>query len=167
MAVAETEMLGRGSALAQLFALLYDIAFTFCSSLVRSLLLASRLLFQRTRNARISEGGAERIGEVEFYEGKVWHERRKPVVHRFEYNVRYAFVNLDKPASWFDASQHMTAYEARSIAATAGPVYFSCLALLLLITFDSSSSTRRSLENVVHHIFHQSDYIADRNAIFN
>jgi hypothetical protein len=117
-------MLGRGSPLAQLFALLCDIASTFCSALVRSLVLAIRLLFQRTSNARLSGGGGVRAGEFEFYEGKVWHERRKPVVHRFEYNVRYALVNLDKPPSWFDASHHMTACEARSIAATSGPVYF-------------------------------------------
>ncbi|KAG0565517.1 hypothetical protein M758_8G191400 [Ceratodon purpureus] len=123
MAVAEMEMLGRGSALAQLFALLCDIASTFCSSLVRSLFLAIRLLFQWTMNVRLGEGGARRAGEVEFYEGKVWHERRKPVVHRFEYNVRYALVNLDMAPSWFDASHHMRACEARAIAATSGPVH--------------------------------------------
>lgn len=117
MVAAETELQGRGSAVAQLFALLCDITSTFCSSLVRSLVLAIRLLSQRTTNARSSEAG-----EAEFYEGKVWHERRRPVVHRFEYDVRYALVDLDTPPSWFVASHHMTASEARSIATTAGPV---------------------------------------------
>jgi hypothetical protein len=118
MAVEETELLGRGSAAAQLFALLCDIASTFCSSLVRSLSLAIRLISQRTTHAHAG---------VEFYEGKVWHERRRPVVHRFEYDVRYAVVDLDTPPPWFAASHHMSASEARSIAATAGPVEFSRL----------------------------------------
>ena len=116
MAAAETELLGRGSAAAQLFALPCDIASTFCSSLVRSLSLAIRLISQRTTHARASKGG------VEIYEGKVWHERRRPVVHRFEYDVRYAVVDLDTPPPWFAASHHVSASEARSIAATAGPV---------------------------------------------
>jgi len=120
MAVAEMEVLGRGTALAQLFALLCDIASTFCSSLIQSLCLAFRLLFRRG-------GGAQEAAGVAFYEGKVWHERRKPVVHGFEYRVRYALVNLDRAPSWFAASHHMTASEARSIAATCGPVYFSRL----------------------------------------
>lgn len=132
MAVAEMEMLGRGSALAQLFALLRDIASTFCSSLIGSLFLASRLLSQRATNARPRAEGA---GEAAFYEGKVWHERRQPVVHRFEYDVRYALMNLDSAPSWFAASHHMTASEARSIAATSGPVYFSRLTLILHFCF--------------------------------
>ncbi|KAG0557217.1 hypothetical protein KC19_11G111100 [Ceratodon purpureus] len=122
MAMAETELLGRGSAASQMFALLCDITSTFCCSLVRSLFLTVRVLFRRTTNACPSEGGDGRPGGVEFYEGKVWHERRRPVVHRFEYDVRYALVELDTPPSWFAASHHMTASEARSIAATAGPV---------------------------------------------
>lgn len=117
MAMAEeVDMLGRGSALAQLVALLCDIASTFWSSLIQSLFLAFRLL--TTQNARPADAA-----EVAFYEGKVWHERRKPVLHQFEYNVRYALVNLDRPPSWFAASHHMTAREARSIAATSGPVH--------------------------------------------
>ena len=114
--------IGRGSAVAQLFALLCDITSTFCSPLVRSLLLAIRLLSQRATNERASDGRGDRAGEVEFYAGKVWHERRRPVLHRFEYDVRCALVHLDSPPSWFAASHHMTASDAHSIAATARPV---------------------------------------------
>ena len=31
----------------------------------------------------------------EFYEGRVFHVRRKPLEHRFEYAVRYCLVDLD------------------------------------------------------------------------
>ncbi|XP_024356412.1 uncharacterized protein [Physcomitrium patens] len=129
MAPAEVEMLGRGSALAQLIALLCDIASTFCSTVARSLLLAFRILSQGTTESRGSEGGFKGAGGVEFYEGKVWHERRKPVVHRFEYNVRYAFIDLDAPPRWFVASHHMSASEARSIAGTSGPVWLLTMPL--------------------------------------
>lgn len=136
MAMAEeVEMQGRGSALAQLLALLCDIASTFWSSLIQSLFLAFRLL--TTQNAHPADAA-----EVAFYEGKVWHERRKPVLHRFEYNVRYALVNLDRPPSWFAASHHMTACEARSIAATSGPVYalFVPCSISLYRLFSTSDS---------------------------
>eukprot|EP00249_Psilotum_nudum_P006938 c20171_g1_i1 orf=206-1270(+) len=61
-----------------------------------------------------------------FYEGKVWHERQQPILHKFEYSVRYAFVNLDFPPAWFTSASavyHMNAEEARIISGTTGPVY--------------------------------------------
>lgn len=132
MAIAGEEMEvvsdnGRGSALAQMGALMLDLASTMCVTLFRSLLLAVRLLLPsscaKPSFARAAaEEGEERTREVVFYEGKVWHQRRKPVVHEFEYNVRYALVNLDGPPSWFIATHHMTSSQARSIAATTGPV---------------------------------------------
>lgn len=141
MAMAEeVEMPGRGSALAQLVALLCDIASAFWSALSQSLFLAFRLL--TTQNARPADAA-----EVAFYEGKVWHERRKPVLHRFEYNVRYALVNLDRPPSWYAASHHMTASEARSIAATSGPVY--ALSFPCLIKFHSLFSTSASSSQTI------------------
>ena len=116
---------GRGSALAQMGALMLDLTSTICVTLLRSLLLAVRLLLPSSCTKKSSAKAAaeeERTGEVVFYEGKVWHQRRKPVVHEFEYNVRYALVNLDRPPSWFTATHHMQSSQARSIAATTGPV---------------------------------------------
>ena len=122
---------GRGSALAQMGALMLDLASTICVTLLRSLLLAVRLLLPSscTKTSSATAAAAEEeeedrtgTGEVVFYEGKVWHQRRKPVVHEFEYNVRYALVNLDGPPSWFTATHHMQSSQARSIAGTTGPV---------------------------------------------
>lgn len=117
---------GRGSALAQMGALMLDLTSTICVTLLRSLLLAVRLLLPssctKTSTARAAAEEEDRTGEVVFYEGKVWHQRRKPVVHEFEYNVRYALVNLDGPPSWFTATHHMQSSQARSIAGTTGPV---------------------------------------------
>lgn len=109
--------IGRGSALAQLCSLVLNLLFVLSISLLRSIYLGFRLL------CTSSEGkGMDEAGGAVMYEGKVWHERRKPMVHTFEYDVRYALLNLDVAPVWFTASHHMTACEARSIAATTGPV---------------------------------------------
>eukprot|EP01018_Ginkgo_biloba_P030873 Gb_15318 [translate_table: standard] len=101
-------------------------------SLVLSLHLFKRILFNSKQpTCSKPEGdnivvGKEDEGGLMLYEGKVWHERRRPVVHSFEYNVRYALINLDHPPPWLlpvIRKHHMDADQVRSIAGTAGPVY--------------------------------------------
>lgn len=84
-------------------------------------LLCKKLLFSKTTTNCAKEGSG-----LVVYEGKVWHERRKPVVHSFEYNVRYALINLDDPPPWFLPvinNHHMDSQQVRSITGTSGPVY--------------------------------------------
>nr|POE50001.1 hypothetical protein CFP56_33343 [Quercus suber] len=47
----------------------------------------------------------------------VWHERRRPVRHSFQYPVRYALYNLDHAPP-----DHLSADQARQIASTNGQV---------------------------------------------
>lgn len=63
-------------------------------------------------------------GQCTFYEGVVEHVRRRPVHHAFRYPVRMAVVSLDDPPQWFrhEASDHMTAADARQMAGTTGSV---------------------------------------------
>nr|POE50002.1 hypothetical protein CFP56_33344 [Quercus suber] len=49
--------------------------------------------------------------------GTVWHERRRPVRHSFQYPVRYALYNLDHAPP-----DHLSADQARQIASTNGQV---------------------------------------------
>eukprot|EP01025_Chloroclados_australasicus_P002819 TRINITY_DN10644_c0_g1_i1.p1 TRINITY_DN10644_c0_g1~~TRINITY_DN10644_c0_g1_i1.p1 ORF type:complete len:286 (+),score=16.48 TRINITY_DN10644_c0_g1_i1:70-927(+) len=62
--------------------------------------------------------------KVQFYEGVVFHSRRKPVENRFEYEVRMAVINLDDPPTWFknQSKDHFSADEARQMTGTAGNV---------------------------------------------
>ncbi|BDA45180.1 hypothetical protein COCOBI_06-6630 [Coccomyxa sp. Obi] len=75
-----------------------------------------------------------------FYEGTVYHVRRKPVHNAFRYPVRIAVVDLDKPPSWWheQAADHMTADEARAFAGTDG-------AVLLLTTPVSAGYTQNPI----------------------
>lgn len=61
----------------------------------------------------------------DIYEGIVGHQRTYPVKHSFQYRVRCALVDLDRPPPWFERSsgrRHMAAAEARQLAGTAGAV---------------------------------------------
>lgn len=55
---------------------------------------------------------------VRVYEGRVRHVRRRPVLHEFEYPVRYALIDLDRAPNCSDLS----ADAARKVAGTNGPV---------------------------------------------
>ncbi|GLJ53743.1 hypothetical protein SUGI_1146840 [Cryptomeria japonica] len=73
-----------------------------------------------------SSGNEKDEDSLILYEGKVWHERRQPVVHRFDYTVRYALINLNNPPPWIlpiISSNHMNASQVQAIAGTNGPVY--------------------------------------------
>ncbi|KAK3250824.1 hypothetical protein CYMTET_39820 [Cymbomonas tetramitiformis] len=53
-----------------------------------------------------------------FYDGQVTHSRTAPARHKFRYNVRYAFLNLDEPPLWFHQVQkeYLSSKEARELA---------------------------------------------------
>ncbi|KAI4334898.1 hypothetical protein L6164_013603 [Bauhinia variegata] len=65
--------------------------------------------------------GADNMG----YDGfnsywAVWHERRRPVHHSFQYQVRYALFDLDRATH--APPDHYSADEARQITDPTGPV---------------------------------------------
>lgn len=102
----------------ELLYLFRSILSTTFTSLVLSLLLPFRHLFRRVSTA----SSAEDVGNSIFlYQGTVWHERRLPVHHSFRYNVRYAFIDLDR-ARRHVPSDHLSGEEARRAAETNGTV---------------------------------------------
>ncbi|XP_022886167.1 uncharacterized protein LOC111402234 [Olea europaea var. sylvestris] len=103
----------------ELLYLFRSILSTTFTSLVLSLLLPFRHLFRRVSTA----SSAEDVGNSIFlYQGTVWHERRLPVHHSFRYNVRYAFIDLDR-ARRHVPSDHLSGEEARRAAETNGTVF--------------------------------------------
>jgi uncharacterized protein DUF1365 len=101
----------------ELVYLLGSIISNTATSILLSLLLLLRVLFHRLFTSLSSDNG----DGITLYEGVVWHERRRPVHHSFEYKVRYALIDLDRSPQ-FPSSNHLSAHQARTIAATSGPV---------------------------------------------
>ncbi|XP_077243745.1 DUF1365 family protein [Tasmannia lanceolata] len=104
--------------------LLCSIASTCVTTSLLSLLLPFQTLasFLSRFFSSSNEGRGE---EISYYQGHVRHVRRRPVHHAFDYDVRYALVDLDRnsaslPASFFRC--HVSAQEARHITGTTGPV---------------------------------------------
>lgn len=102
--------------------LLCSILSTFFTSLALSLLLPFRTLLGHRCPSRASSSSSS-SDAVSFYEGTVWHDRRRPVRHTFTYPVRYALFDLDHAPH--APSDHLSAAEARRVAETNGPVYTS------------------------------------------
>jgi DUF1365 family protein len=128
--------MGGGGAMAMAASLLMFQWSTFWGAVFRSIVLAGGLLIspkKRQEGGGIENGDKERpeagLEDFAVYEGVVWHERKQPIYHQFEYKVRYAFINLDKSPSWFASSahHHMTADQVRSLVDTSGPVYILCM----------------------------------------
>ncbi|KAL3679651.1 hypothetical protein R1sor_022607 [Riccia sorocarpa] len=117
------------SAWSMIASLLWCQLTTFCRAVFLSFSAGMRSFGKRNLKVKIDTEENER-GEFTLYEGMVWHKRRHPVRHHFEYKVRFALVNLDKIPSWFensDSSHHMSADEARAFVGTSGPVYLLCI----------------------------------------
>ncbi|XP_062160493.1 uncharacterized protein LOC133867744 isoform X1 [Alnus glutinosa] len=103
--------------------LLCSIVSTTLTSLALSLLLLFRTLLPRKISSRAvpsTSSSATSTEAVSLYEGTVWHERRRPVHHSFRYSVRYALFDLD--CSPHAPPDHLSANQARQIAATTGPI---------------------------------------------
>nr|GMD05355.1 TBC1 domain family member 14 like [Ipomoea batatas] len=58
---------------------------------------------------------------VSLYQGTVWHERRRPLHHYFQYSVRYALIDLDH--AHHAPPDRLSASQARSFCGTNGPVF--------------------------------------------
>lgn len=99
------------------FYLLGSILSNFLTSLTLSLFLLLRTLLPRNWSSRTATNSEA----VSLYEGTVWHERRRPVHHSFQYSVRYALFNLDH-APHHAPPDHLSANQARQIASTTGHV---------------------------------------------
>ncbi|KAI3428977.1 uncharacterized protein J3R85_008787 [Psidium guajava] len=104
-----------------------SIVSTCFTSLALSLLLPVHALLKWLCGSRAAaaaaglswvEGGCE---PAALYEGTVWHERRRPVRHSFQYAVRYALMDLDRAPH--APSGHLSADEARQFADTNGPIF--------------------------------------------
>lgn len=115
--------------------LLFSIASTVATSSLFSLALSLRslvsLLLPNLSSAAADEGGAaEELSpppppqRIRLYEGRVRHERRRPVAHAFDYPVRYALVDLDHAPGVVSSSySHLHPDRAREVAGSNGPVY--------------------------------------------
>ncbi|XP_031743810.1 uncharacterized protein LOC101204586 isoform X3 [Cucumis sativus] len=102
--------------------LIGSILTTFFTSLILSLTLPFRCFLRRfffsTTPTPVSGIGSD---SVTLYQGIVWHHRRRPVHHSFNYSVRYALIDLDLSPS--PPSGHLSADQARRVASTSGPVF--------------------------------------------
>ncbi|CAN6454844.1 unnamed protein product [Victoria cruziana] len=108
-----------------LFLLCFQIS-VFLKSTVYSLIFLSRFLFASFLYWFLPQQQRDEEPSLVLYEGKVRHQRDKPVVHAFEYDVRYALLDLDRlPASLALSIRrhHMTSQDARRAAGTVGPVF--------------------------------------------
>ncbi|XP_051125261.1 uncharacterized protein LOC127247468 isoform X2 [Andrographis paniculata] len=95
--------------------LLCSILSACISSVVLSLLLPFRCLLRRV------SASDDTRSFITLYQGTVWHERRRPVHHSFQYTVRYALIDLD--GAIHAPPDHLSADEARRTAETNGPVF--------------------------------------------
>ncbi|KAI5670943.1 hypothetical protein M9H77_11307 [Catharanthus roseus] len=93
------------------------LLFSIISTTITSFAFSIILIFRRFLPPRATVD----VGDhVTFYEGTVWHERRRPVHHSFRYSVRYALIDLDKAPQ--ASRDHLTAVEARRISQTNGSI---------------------------------------------
>lgn len=101
--------------------LLCSIVYTSFTSLILSLILPFQALLRRQRSLRAASSfPSDGTEPVTLYEGTVWHQRRHPVTHSFQYTVRYALIDLDRASH--APSNHLSPDEARKITDTNGPM---------------------------------------------
>lgn len=109
--------------ISQKMELLYLVGSIIWNSLISctlSLLLPFQILLRQGLSCLSSSWDGDGEG-LTLYEGIVWHQRRRPIQHSFEYKVRYALIDLDR-SSHLLSSNHLSADEARKVAGTTGTV---------------------------------------------
>ncbi|GAB2226284.1 hypothetical protein Droror1_Dr00022085 [Drosera rotundifolia] len=102
--------------------LLYLLCAIIRTSFTSSLLSLILLLHSLLRRLLPATTAAASSSSVVFFEGIVWHERRRPVHHSFRYRARYALFDLDAVPS-NAPPDHFSADQARKFADTNGPVF--------------------------------------------
>ncbi|KAF9586832.1 hypothetical protein IFM89_039933 [Coptis chinensis] len=107
----------------EIFFLLSSIIYNTLLSLTLSLFLPFQYIYHLIFQSKQEEG---QNPVLVFYQGSVYHERKRPVRHAFRYDVRYALLDLDGgpntlPSSFFE--NHLSAQQARQITITTGPVF--------------------------------------------
>lgn len=126
----------------ELLCLLSSIICNSLTSLALSIILPFRRLFLSPATTHTES--------VTLYEGVVWHQRRRPVHHSFNYRVRYALFELDRHTH--APPNHLSADEARTAAGTTGPVFLLTIPpsvgyeqnpLSLYYCYDLEDSTRQ------------------------
>ncbi|MED6120392.1 hypothetical protein PIB30_020405 [Stylosanthes scabra] len=90
--------------------LLCSIIYNLVTTLTLSLLLPFQALLRRSQPQT----------HISLYEGTVYHQRRHPLNHSFQYPVRYALIDLQRAPS--ADPHHLSADQARQITHTNGPV---------------------------------------------
>ncbi|KAL1288885.1 hypothetical protein HN51_057346 [Arachis hypogaea] len=90
--------------------LLCSMFYTLVTTLTLSLLIPFHALLRRWAPST----------HIYLYQGTVWHQRRHPVNHSFQYPVRYALIDLERAPHALP--QHLSADEARQITHTNGPI---------------------------------------------
>ncbi|XP_027338796.1 uncharacterized protein LOC113852661 [Abrus precatorius] len=102
--------------------LLCSIVYNSLTSVVLSLILPFHALLRRWGPSRAASSvSSDEAGPIYLYEGTVWHQRRHPITHSFQYRVRYALIDLDRaPHAPHD---HLSPDEARQITDTNGPIF--------------------------------------------
>jgi hypothetical protein len=107
----------------ELFYLLCSIVFTSITTLILSLFLPFHAILHRLVTSRAASSSSNDTAEpISLYEGTVYHQRRHPVHHSFQYQVRYALIDLDRAPH--APPNHLSPDEARQITDTNGPMYF-------------------------------------------
>lgn len=112
----------------EIFYLLGSIFSTCFTSLAFTLLLPFRLILARHRRPPPPSLSTAQDEAVSLYEGTVWHDRRRPVRHSFNYSIRYALFDLDHAPRV--PPDHLSSNEARRMAKTTGPVLVAEFKLL-------------------------------------
>ncbi|KAF1890885.1 hypothetical protein Lal_00037456, partial [Lupinus albus] len=105
----------------ELLYLLCSIVYASITSIILSFLLPFHALLRRWIYPRAAlSSTTDGTEPISLYEGTVWHQRRHPVHHSFQYHVRYALIDLDRAPH--APPDHISADEARQITDTNGPI---------------------------------------------
>ncbi|XP_058728191.1 uncharacterized protein LOC131599972 [Vicia villosa] len=106
----------------ELLYLLFSIVSTSFTTLILSLILPFHALLRRLLSSRAASSSSSNneAEPISLYEGTVYHQRRHPAHHSFQYHVRYALIDLDRAPH--APPNHFSPDEARQITGTNGPI---------------------------------------------
>eukprot|EP00890_Picochlorum_soloecismus_P000484 jgi/Picsp_1/1436/NSC_04915-R1_protein len=118
----------------QLVAQFLSLLWNFCFNSIKLVILIPYFIIYNalislglSSNGAVISTQASTPDDVVFYRATVVHKRTVPVVHRFQYPVRVALIDLDRPPEWWRTrkekqNDNISAEEARKLAGTQGRV---------------------------------------------